>query len=667
MMKFLKYFTGLIIVLLIAVYVLAFTSFGNGIVSPILEKKIQEQTHMDAKLQTFQLSMSDFKIVLVLTSKNIITAQGTYSLFSQNFQVAYDIALKNLSALEPLTQTPLSGALLTHGDVKGDMHFVTIDGVSDIAKSDTNYHVELTEFNPSSIIAKVNHLDLQTLLAMVGQKRYASAIVNLDANFKNITPHKLDGNVVLTTSKGVLNSKVLKHDFNITVPTTRFAMNLDAKLKGDDVTYKYFLQSNLAKISSSGTLTPQPLKVDLFYGVDVKELALLKPISGADIRGSVKLSGTVKGDKKQMNIDAVSNIASSYTKAHITLQELQPSMVVAKVKHLKVQKLLYMVKQPHYTDADIDVEAKLTNLDPKNLQGHIITHILKGKLDSAYLTKAYKFKHPMPVTRYNGVINTTIEKSVVTSQVDFNSNLVDLDIAQARFVIADSSLASDYKVNVPSLDRLYFVSDRHLRGGIVAHGDVKKAKDLDLTLLSKIAGGKLDVKLHNDDLKANLANMDTLKVLNILIYPEVFDAKVDADVKYNLASSKGVATANLKEGKFTKNVALDLTKQYAKIDLYKQHFNGDAKADIAKENIVAQLNLKSNTSSISTQNTRINTKAQTIDSKIKIIANNNPAIYVTLRGNVSQPKVAVDASSIIKHEAKKAINKEVNKLFKKLF
>ena len=666
-MKILKWLVGFVVVTVVVVYVVAFTPFGNGIVAPVIEKKIQEQTHTEAKLQTFRLSMSEIEIVLALTPKNIITLKGSYALFSQSFNINYDVALNNLQTLQPLTQTPLSGVFLTDGIVKGDMAFLTIDGKSDVAKSDTIYHIELTELNPTSIIAKLHHLDLQTLLVMVGQKRYASATINIDANFKNITPHQLDGDVLLKTSKGLLNAQVMKKDFGITIPRTLFAMNLDANLRGDDITYKYFLESNLAKISSSGTLTPEPLKVALKYGVDVKELAVLKPITGADIRGNVKLSGQVQGDREKMVIDAKSDVASSLTTAHITLKELQPASIEARVKHLKVEKLLYMLKQPHYTDAKIDVDAKLDNLDPDNLSGKIVTHILAGKLDRNYLTKTYKFKHLMPVTTYNGVINTLIAKGVVDSQVDFNSNLVNLDVTQAQYRLKDGVFSSDYKVDIPSLDRFYFVSDRHLRGGIVAHGELTKAKDLDFTLLSNIAAGKLGVKLHNDDLKAKLSDMDTLKVLNILIYPEVFDAKVDADVTYNLANSKGVALAKLKDGKFTNNVALDLTKQYAKIDLYKQRFSGDAKADILKENIVAQLDLKSNTSSISTHNTKLNTKIQTIDSKVKIVANNNPAIYVTLKGKTANPKVSVDASAIVKDEAKKVINKEVNKLFKKFF
>ncbi|MFT7859511.1 MAG: hypothetical protein ABXS93_01105 [Sulfurimonas sp.] len=670
-MKFLKWFVAVVVIVLGGVYTLAFTSFGNSIVAPIVEGKLQEATQTELKLQTFALDMSSFEILIVLDEKNSIGAKGVYSLFSQSFDLTYDVTLNNLSSLDKLTQTKLNGAFLTDGKVAGDMEFFTVDGKSDLAKSETTYHVELQEFNPTSIIAQIKQADLATLLYMVNQKEYASAKIDLDMNFKNIKPHQLDGDVQLLTTEGALNTKVMKKDFGITIPKTAFKMKLDGKLKGDNLMYSYLLNSNLAKVGSKGTVVPQPLALDTTYAVNVKELAVLKPMTGADIRGKLNLSGNVKGSEKKMLIDGKTDIASSNTNFKVTLEEFKPSSVEANIHHLKLQKLLYMIKQPHYADALISVKTKLTSLDPKNLQGDVLTQIEKGVADSRYLTKKLEFKSKMPYTAFNGVAKTKLKGQLIDTQVDLNSNLADLDISSAKFSLKDRSINSDYKAKVHNLDKLYFATQRHLKGSIVAHGELKKAKDLDFTLLSNIAGGKLDAKLHNDDFTATLANMKTLDLLDMLIYPKVFKSKVDAKINYNLAKASGDLKAKLKEGEFTKNQVLDLTKQFAKIDLYKQKFKGDVNADIKKEHITALVDLKSNTSSIYTKDTKLNSKTKRIASKVKVIANNNPAIYVTLSGDVNAPKVKVDASAIIKDEAKKAIDKEVNKqvdkLFKKLF
>lgn len=666
-MKFLKWFGGGMVVLLAGIYVLAFTSLGNSIVAPIVEKKIQETTQLDAKLQTFSLRLSGIDVVLYLDPDNSVAIKGGYSLFTQSFDLNYAVALKKLSSLEKVAQAKLSGEFSTTGTIKGDTHFLTIEGKSDLAKSTTVYHVELNEFNPTSIIAKIENADLSTLLSMAGQKQYASAKIDLDMNFKNIKPHQLDGDVQLLTTNGKLNTAVMKKDFAINMPQTDFKMKLDAKLLKDDLIYTYLFNSNLANISSKGRVVPEPLELDLKYALNIEELAVLKPITNADIRGTLRLSGTAKGSQEKLLVDAKTDIADSNTKVSGILKEFKPASVVASIKHLKLQKLLYMIKQPHYADANFDMDAKLTSLDVKNLQGTITTKITEGVLDSKYLTKTYEFKSMMPLTIFNAATLTKLEKTLIDTQIDFNSNLADLDISSAKFDLQDSSIKSDYKAKVHDLNRLFFVTQRVLKGSIVASGDLKYGKDLDFTLVSNIAGGKLDAKLHNDDFSAKLANMQTLEVLDMLIYPKIFSSKIDADLKYNLAQASGTFVGKVKDGKFTSNQILDLTKQYAKIDLYKQGFTGDIKADIKKELITALLDLKSNTSSIYTKDTKLNSKTKQIDSNIKIIANNNPPIYVKLQGLVEAPKIKVDASAIVKDEAKKVINKEVNKLFKKLF
>ncbi len=274
-MKFLKWFAAILVVLVIGVYVLAFTSFGNSIVGPIVEGKIKDATKLDVKLETFALDMSSIDIVLFLDQDNSIYVKGNYSLFAQSFDLNYKMALKKLASLETLTQTKLAGSFSTEGTVVGNRKLLTIEGKSDLAKSATTYHVELQEFNPTSIIAKIDNLDLSTLLSMVGQKQYASAQVDLDLNFKNIKPHQLDGDVKLLTTEGKLNTQVMKKDFQINIPETAFKMKLDAKLQGDDLIYSYILNSNLAKIGSKGKVVPEPLKLDTTYTLNVKELAVL--------------------------------------------------------------------------------------------------------------------------------------------------------------------------------------------------------------------------------------------------------------------------------------------------------------------------------------------------------------------------------------------------------
>jgi len=665
-MKFLTWLVSIVIGLIAIVYVVVFTSFGNELLKPIIESKIKENTKLNSKLTAFYLSMNKFEILLELNENNTIMLKGDYSLFSKSFDIIYDLKLTELKTLKPLTITPLQGKFKTDGTLKGDMAFMKIDGKSDVAKSDTTYHVELTDLNPTSIIAKIKEAKLASLLYIGSQSQYASADINLDINFKNIKPHMLDGDILLKTKNGKLNSKLMKKDFNVTIPSTSFKMNLDAILKGDDVDYKYNLSSNLFKILSSGKIIPEPFKSDIKYSLNIKELEVLKPIIGSDLRGKFRLDGTIKGTKEKLVVKGKSDVASSNTKFEAKLKDFKPVNVEASIKKLKLKKVLYMLNQPYYIDGELDLKADISDLRSGSLKGEVSTSIKKGVINSKYLTKTYEFKSPMPRTTFNSTTTTVLDGDIADTKVNFNSDLANLDIKRARFNIKNTSFKSDYIANIPNLNKLYFISQQHMKGAITANGNISKAKDLDFTMHTKVAGGVIDAKLHNDNFSADLKSVQTMGLLRMLIYPEIFKATLDAKVEYDLDSSKGVFTGDIVDGNFANNKTFNLIKQYTKFDMYRESFNGDIDAVINKEKIIASLDLRSKQASIKAKKAKLDTKKQTIDSDITFQAKKN-VITANLSGDINSPKVKVDLEKFMKSKAGEKINKEINKFLKKLF
>jgi len=487
-MKYIGWIVGVLGSLLLIVYVVAFTSFGNSLLKPVIEEKIQIQTNLDSKLKTFRVRMSNFEIFLELNSNNSVLIKGDYSIFSQSMDILYSVNLEELKTLQSLTSAQLDGSLHADGKVVGDMKLINVDGTTNFASSETTF----------------------------------SAII----------------------------------------------------------------------------------------------------------------------------------------------KDLAPASVVASVKHLKLQEALSMVKQPHYGDALFSLEVDISNADVNNLKGVIKSKITEGIVDSNYMTKAYAFKTPMPATTFNATTFTNLSKSIVDTKVDFNSNLANFDVASAKFNTANASLKSDYEVFIKDLDKLFFATQRHLKGAIKANGKLSKAKDLDFTIHSNIADGKVDATLHNDDFHAELNSLQTLKILDMLLYPKVFKSAIKGKLNYNLLKQKGVFNGHLVKGTFTPNKVLDLTKRYARINLYKEIFSGDVSAKINKENILASLDLKSNKSSIKTEDTKLNSKTQELESKIDINANGKE-IAVLLTGDVNSPKVKIDAKNLMKQEAKKVVKKELNNYLNK--
>ena len=175
----------------------------------------------------------------------------------------------------------------------------------------------------------------------------------------------------------------------------------------------------------------------------------------------------------------------------------------------------------------------------------------------------------------------------------------------------------------------------------------------------------MKMKMLENDLHLNLSDVRTKKVLWILRYPEIFDGGMFAKVDYDLSTQKGLAKADFKDGKFVKNHVFDLLRKFGKVDLYKEYFNGNAKADIDKEKIAAVFDLKSRKAEIRSQRTVLDTKRSTIDSKIELRVEKTP-VNVTLKGDIAKPMVGVDLKAFMKSEAGKKLEKKADKEIKKL-
>jgi len=489
-MKIFNIFVSLIATVLIAIYVLLFTATGNSYIKPKLEQKIQSETGLDVKLEKFMVSSSKLDIALALDSANIIYIKGDYSLLDSTIDFDYNLKLVNLENLAKLVDAKICGSFKTTGKIKGSLDLINIDGTTDVASSNTAYHITLTKFNPTSII-----LNMQ---------------------------------------------------------------------------------------------------------------------------------------------------------------------------NLKIEDALVMVKQPHYADGLLNVNAKITDIRFHKLKGNIVTTISNGLVDKKFVSKEYGFKPMIPTTRFNAKTTTTLSGDLINTKVNLNSTLVALSVKNASFNLDNSIFQSDYVVDIAKLDRLFFVTGQHLRGGMKLDGEVKKSKDLDFTAHSVIAGGTLKAKLHNNDFKATLTSMKTLKVLNMLLYPEIFDATLNAKVDYDLQKAKGSFNGKLLDGKFTHNKVFDGVKRYAKLNLYNERFKGIIDADINKAKVLASLALKSNKTSIISKNAKINTKKQTIDAVVTLKTKKQP-LSIKVSGKIASPDVKVDFKSLITKEIKQKVTKEITNLLHKFF
>lgn len=837
-MKWIGAVTGILIAIILLAYVLLFTPFGNGILAPIAQKKINRELPLAVAIENFSLTTDSFAFTLAVGEHNRIEAAGNYELFSQRFNAAYRLRLDDLNALEPLTRQPLYGKVHADGKAEGTPDKILINGTGDIAGGITKYAVDLTKQKLSAVKLQMRAAKLSHMLEMVGKSPYTAADIALDIDISRFDSQIPEGIVLLKLTDGHIDTQRFKDDFNLTLPSTDYTFDALARLDGKTADYTATFDSVLAHLSCKGTLEPQSMAVDLSYNISAGELALFKPLTNSPLRGPLSANGTVKGDKKKMSIIGSSDIAASRTTYDVLLGAFKPQHVLAKISGAKLSKLLYMAGESPYATGDLDADITLDSLDVNDLKGHADISISKGRLVPATFKDNYGLNLPktvfsydlnarlegkeigfttlfasnlatlaangevtperlgmdlrynmdieqlellMPLTdlplrgpltlsgtakgdqkslllkgksdlagsrtafsmdlvdlkpqnikadikglqlgdalymagepRYaNGVLDieaditgslkgtiatvmtadghldpkviekafglkamprttfrlnavSTLDGDSIDTKADITSSLADLALKRAKYDIKKAILTSDYTLSIPDLERLYFLTERHLKGTLKVTGDLSKSKDLNLTAHSGTLGGTIDATVRNDDIHCDFKGVNTLQMLNMLLYPPVFASALDGTLDYNTQTQKGVFNATLREGAFTQNGMLDLLKKLARIDLYKESFGAVLKSTLDKERIVSDLDMRSRKSSIAGKGIMLNTKTQQVDAKLDIIANNHP-IGVVLKGNIHDPGIKIDTKELIKEEAGKAVEKELNRLLKKLF
>ena len=445
---------------------------------------------------------------------------------------------------------------------------------------------------------------------------------------------------------------------------------LDSKLK----TFRLSLHDCelLLELSSKNTIALDGVysiwnrSLDMTYMVDLNDVKSLKELFTQEIDTPLHVNGTAKGDSKLLIVKGRSDISSSETAFEVSLVEFQAKNINLNIKSLKIKEALVILQQPPYSAGKLDVVVKISDLREGKLKGTIDTKISQGLLNAKYISKTYEFKSTMPRTTYNLSTHSILEKNIVNTSVDLNSNLANLDVKKFYFDTDNLSFMSDYKVNIHNLDKLYFISQRHLLGSLKAYGNVKKFEDFDLSVKSNVAGGKLIATLHNNDLDAKVNDMRSRDILRILKYPQIFDAKLNGLLDYNLATQKGLFKGKLSKGRFSQNQSFDLLKRYAQTDIYREKFKGNVDAKIDRDDIVASIALNSKNSSITSKGAKINSQKNLIDSNIRIDSNSNH-VDVTLKGDINKPDVTISADELLKKEGTKVIKKELGKFLKGFF
>lgn len=663
MKKFIIIITSLLLIVIALAYTLLFTSMGNNILRPSIEAKINENIPLKVKLAEFVLRTDRLKLLLKTDEDNFLLAQGEYSLLNQSFDIDYTLHIAKLSNLNTLLKRKLSGKLLTEGTVSGDLDLFKIKGASDLAQSSTDYAIVIKDKALDKAAVKLSGADIRELLAMAGEKAYASGKIDLHVQLTELKPPHLKGDIRLNVKQAKLDASLLKKEFGLNIARTSLRSDLNAHLEGETVDYDLNLDSELAALGSTGKINATKKSVNADYSIDIKELALLKSITQTPLRGPFSTQGKIQGDEEELSIKGHSDLARSKTSYAITLNDFKPGPIELLVKNAELSKLLYFAGQPSYADGKVNIDAKLSSLS--SLQGKAKLSVTQASAHKGVIKK--HFDTNIPDMKFELKSDAVIKNDTLTAATDFSSNLATLKMKKTDLDIKTAFLSSDYDLFIPSLQRLEPVLERKLIGKLAVNGEIHKKQKMTITAHSDIFKGKVNAKMVDTKLDADFKDLQALEVLKMLSYPQVLNAPVEGSLSYDTASRKGKLDTRFDKATLTRSQMTDLIGALTHSDLTKERFNqGSLISLIEKEIITSKLAMQSKTVDLHSKRFIINSKKQLIDARFSLKVKKYPG-DVIVTGNINSPTVKLDAKSMVTPEVKEKVTKEINRFLKKLF
>lgn len=661
MKKFVLWILGIILALFVLIFCVLFTPPGNALLKPIIQGQIDKYAPIKLDLEKFSLGISSVELKIAHNDAIIITLGGDFSLFSQTLDVALKVDARDIAVLGELVDTPLQGSFVINTTAKGSLKHLEVNTTSDIAKSFTDIRVTLQDFTPTAILANIKDAQIKEFLAMAGIKPYASGSLSLEADIKGDKDMNFNGNALLQIAQGLVDSTLIKKDFDIDVPKTTFVTTLNALFDMDKLNHDFSFNGNIGNIHSSGQTLLKTLSTNTSYAVDLSDLSAFTPLFSMPIRGSFNTKGEVKGGMESLEIKGSSNIASSNTSYEALLKNLAPDTIKAQVSNLKLDTLLWMMYMPKYADMRLNLNAVVSELDKGLSSKADLT--LTGTTNNAVMKK--EFDLDMPNTKFNLTSGVVLKQGIGEANSKLDSDIANLNLAKTQINLKDSSFVVPYIATIPNLKKLKFLTGMELAGDFKAQGTAKLKDTLYADFSTQSLGGSIDAKLDNNKLFASLKDVNTLKLFSIAQLKPVFSSNMNGDFNYDTLTEKGTLKAVLSNGKLMPNEITQLAEKYLKMDITKEAYeDAGLNATIDKKLITTDIGLKSNNTAIYAQGASIDTEKGKINADIKFQIKDK-YIYLKARDNLASPSLSIDTTDLIKAEANKAISKGVEKALDK--
>ena len=513
-----------------------FSSFGNSVLKPFVEKIASEKIGMEFRLEKFELGFSSFDILAIINGELSVESRGKYSLFSSQFDLNYNTQAKSFNGM----QIDLS----LKGEALGSFDNFVANGSGSLAGSNIRFASRIKDYAPLELKLDAKELDLAALSMIALKKAYITGKLSAVADIAG-----QEGTAKLNSAK-IIITKEAQNDFGISLPANfALSLNSDIKLLGKQVAATTRVKSALANLSAKNTsYNFENGEITSDFNLDIANLAALEPIIKQKLNGSIKVAGNTK----------IANGAMEFLDAKINglggeiLASLKDNELNANIKNLKLAQALSLAGLAPLANSDISGTAKITNLnDTKKIKGSANLTLSNGVLNHKQMNALLGSDLSSDVS-FNAQNKLEIASGTLNFDSVLNSPVIENLGAKGSYTLANGDAKIDLAGKIADLGAI-FGSGAKSPVNIKANVGLKAGELSDGDIDIKGFGGEILAKVKGKALNANIKNIKAEQVLAMTTFGSLFNGEVNAELSLdglNLQNLNGRGELSVKNGVF---------------------------------------------------------------------------------------------------------------------
>lgn len=655
---------GCIAIFLVLVVAFLFSSAGNSLIKPYVEKVIKEKSGYDVKFETFRVGFNHLNLKGDINKEIFLNLNGPYSIFSRSFDVDYQINIENLKSFG----FELGEKMNLIGKINGNMNDFDANSSGRFLDSDIKVIANIKDMKPYNLKIDANGLNLAKALPLAKQPLYAYGNVDINADIQNA-----QGSATINAKDVRLNEKVFSDELNITLPSNTTLSGIsELKMQGDNINAKTYINSNL-KVEASAKNTTINLKtkqIDSDFDIKLNDLSNLESFTKQKLVGALNIIGAtnIKDNKITILYAKVLGLDGDIV-ANLKDEDLKISL-----KNVSLQKVLKILNQPSLSNGNINGEI-LSNISFKNAKGKMT--IKDALLNKPELDKMSGKSFPSNI-KYSLDANFDKKDDAINAKANLDSNLAKFDIKNAA--IKNGNFSSDYVLDIPNLNALSFLTNTNLTGNFVANGSTNIQNGKFLTsIISNFLNGNLKVDIKNDNfnktgfngliLTSNFKTFDVKKLTDMLNYKHIYNGMGDASLNYDLSKKNGNFSLDVNDGMLASNEFINILKAVSEGSFDATVFDkADVNGTIQNDNINFDAWIGNSGKSGKKSKGAFDVKKGTLN----LVTSE---IYIPVRGNIEKTDISIDitgttkepkynvGSAYLKSKFSRQLDKGLDKLF----